>query len=140
MKQHQLLETHETLCDLSRHLLQEKVQNYSGDGDVFTNFNRVEHLKICATSTGILARMADKFGRLITHTNSEGGLVGDESFKDSILDLINYLVFLYCCVNPELKAKCNDKNSHRNSTSVREAGGIQQRDSSPFEREMVQDV
>ena len=139
MNQHQLLETHETLCDYSRHLLQEKVQNYSGDGDVFTNFKRVEHLKICETSTGILARMADKFGRLITHTHSKGGLVGDESFKDSIVDLINYLIFLYCCVNAELKED-NAENIHRTETVGGEEGGVQQRDADPFEREMVQEV
>ena len=103
MNQHQLLETHEHLCDFARDLLKEKVQNYSGNGDVFTNFSRVEHLKICTTTTGILARLADKFGRLITHINTNGGLVGNESFKDSIIDLINYLVFLYCSVSPELK-------------------------------------
>lgn len=96
MKQKQLLDIHESLCTDARELLKEKVQNYSGDGDVFTNFKRVEHLKICSTATGILARMADKFGRLITHNNTEGELVGDESFQDSIVDLINYLVFLFC--------------------------------------------
>ena len=86
---------HEKLCDEAYEILDEKIQNYSGGGDVFTNFRRVEHLEICSTTTGILARMADKFGRLITHSNTEGGLVGEESFHDSILDLINYLVFLY---------------------------------------------
>lgn len=104
MNRDQLLETHESLCHGAHELLKEKVQNYSGpSGDVFTNFSRVEHLRICSTTTGILARMADKFGRLITHNNTSGGLVGDESFKDSILDLINYLVFLYCCEKPNIE-------------------------------------
>jgi hypothetical protein len=101
MNNKNLLRIHEKICYQSRAVLSEKVQNYSGDGDVFTNFNRVAHLKICTTPTGILARMADKFGRLITHTNTEGGLVGDESFHDSIIDLINYSVFLYCSVNDD---------------------------------------
>lgn len=106
MNRDQLLETHESLCHGAHELLKEKVQNYSGpSGDVFTNFSRVEHLRICSTTTGILARMADKFGRLITHNNTSGGLVGDESFKDSILDLINYLVFLYCCEQPNIEEK-----------------------------------
>ena len=105
MNQDKLLETHESLCLYARELLQEKVQNYSGDGDVFTNFRRVENLKICSTTTGILARMADKFGRLITHINTDGGLVGDESFKDSVIDLINYLIFLYCSEKPNIEEK-----------------------------------
>jgi hypothetical protein len=108
MNKPQLLEVHETLCWRGREILAEKVSNYSGSGDVFTNFNRVEHLQICSTPTGILARMADKFGRLITHTKTDGGLVGDESFDDSIIDLINYLVFLYCSVHSD--ALDNEQN------------------------------
>ena len=108
MNKEKLLEIHHTLCDRSRDILSEKVCNYSGSGDVFTNFNRVEHLKICSTPTGILARMADKFGRLITHTRTDGGLVGDESFDDSIIDLINYLIFLYCSIHND---RLNETNS-----------------------------
>lgn len=140
MKHQQLLDIHETLCTTSRNILAQKVQNYSGDGDVFTNFSRVEHLKICKTSTGILARMADKFGRLITHTNTDGGLVGDESFKDSILDLINYLVFLYCSVNPELEENNHAENTDSTEKSRGTTSGVQSGDAAPFDREMVQDV
>ena len=95
MDRRSFLKLHETLCEESYDILESKIQNYSGGGNVFTNFGRVESLKICSTTTGILARMADKFGRIITHVNTEGGLVGEESFHDSIIDLINYLVFLY---------------------------------------------
>jgi len=94
-----ILEQHTILCDQAYDLLQDKIQNYSGDGDAFTNFRRVEQLQICSTETGILARMADKFGRIITHVNSKGGLVGDETFTDTIHDLINYLVFLHCSID-----------------------------------------
>ena len=94
-----VLKNHEILCDHAYDILSDKIRNYSGDGDAFTNFRRVEELKICSTETGILARIADKFGRLITHVNSEGGLVGDETFTDSVHDLINYLVFLHCIVS-----------------------------------------
>lgn len=94
-----ILEQHEVICDEAYDLLKDKVRNYSGDGDAFTNFRRVEQLQICSTETGILARIADKFGRLITHVNSEGGLVGDETFTDSTYDLINYLVFLHCLIS-----------------------------------------
>jgi hypothetical protein len=140
MNRHQLIETHETLCESARNILQEKVQNYSGDGDVFTNFRRVEHLKICTTSTGILARMADKFGRLITHTHTKGGLVGDESFKDSIIDLINYLVFLYCNVNSNMKEIDDDPNTDSEEESNGKESGLHERDLSPLEREMVSDM
>jgi len=95
----EVLRNHERLCDHAYDILHDKIKNYSGDGDAFTNFRRVEQLQICTTETGILARIADKFGRLITHVNSEGGLVGDETFTDSVHDLINYLVFLHCIVS-----------------------------------------
>lgn len=100
MNRDEFLLQHKKLCDEAHNILQEKVQNYSGGGNVFTNFSRVESLGICSTPTGILARISDKFGRLITHTNTKGGLVGEEGFHDSIIDLINYLVFLYCSTNP----------------------------------------
>ena len=95
----EVLERHEILCDHAYDILQDKIQNYSGEGDAFTNFRRVEQLQICSTETGILARIADKLGRLITHVNSEGGLVGDETFTDSVHDIINYLIFLHCIVS-----------------------------------------
>jgi|TARA_R100001530_G_scaffold29930_5_gene23501 hypothetical protein len=99
MNKEEFLQAHTKICEEAHSLLKEKIRNYSGSGDVFTNFNRVQHLEICSTDTGILARIADKFGRLVTHVNTEGGLVGNETFHDSILDLINYLVFLYCNVS-----------------------------------------
>ena len=99
MNKDEFLQSHTKICEDAHSLLQEKIRNYSGSGDVFTNFNRVQHLEICSTDTGILARIADKFGRLVTHVNTEGGLDGNETFHDSILDLINYLVFLYCSVS-----------------------------------------
>ena len=99
MNKEEFLQAHTKICEEAQSLLKEKIRNYSGSGDVFTNFNRVQHLEICSTDTGILARIADKFGRLVTHVNTEGGLVGNETFHDSILDLINYLVFLYCNVS-----------------------------------------
>tara|TARA_Y100001963_G_scaffold151091_1_gene233343 strand:+ start:750 stop:1094 length:345 start_codon:yes stop_codon:yes gene_type:complete len=93
-----LLNKHDVLCEQARNLLDEKVKNYSGSsGNVFNNFDRVAELGICSRERGILARIADKMGRLITHINHRG-LVGNENFKDSILDLINYLIFLYCAV------------------------------------------
>jgi len=99
MKLDLLLVHHEMLTDESYGILKEKVRNYSGEGgDVFTNFSRVESLDICSLETGILARISDKLGRLITHVNSDGGLVGKEGFTDSIHDLINYLVFLHAAL------------------------------------------
>ena len=99
MKLDDLLVRHDVLCEQARNLLDEKVRNYSGSvGDVFNNFDRVAELGICSREQGILARVADKMGRLITHINHKG-LVGNEGFTDSILDLINYLIFLHASLD-----------------------------------------
>ena len=96
MKRTAFIENHESLCDMARELVDKKIKDYSGeDGCVFTNFSKVEQLGICSMETGLLARMADKFGRMTTYVNSGGQLVGDEKFLDTILDYINYLIFLY---------------------------------------------
>ena len=96
-----LLALHDKITKKSRDILEEKVRNYSGvNGDPYTNFRRVEDLGICSMEDGILARISDKFGRIITHCNC-GGLVGDESFEDSIVDSINYFIFLYGCARDD---------------------------------------
>ena len=97
MNTHELLDLHDELTLKAKDILTTKVRNYSGEGDAYTNFRRVEDLHICSMSNGILARISDKLGRLITHCNS-AGLVGEESFEDSIIDTINYLVFLHGCI------------------------------------------
>ena len=97
MNTHELLDLHDELTLKAKDILTTKVRNYSGTGDAYTNFRRVEDLHICSMPNGILARISDKIGRLITNCNHDG-LVGDESFEDSILDSINYLVFLHGCV------------------------------------------
>ena len=65
---------------------------------MFSNFEKVEALHICPTSVGILARIADKIGRLANYVNrppNSPTINNSESFDDSILDLINYLIFLH---------------------------------------------
>ena len=90
------LEEHAALCSMARNLVATKIKDYSGEeGCVFSNFSKVEQLGICTTETGLLARMADKFGRMTTYVNSGGQLVGDEKLLDTVLDYINYLIFLY---------------------------------------------
>ena len=94
----ELIALHDRLTKEAKEILTTKVRNYSGGGDSYTNCRRVEDLHICSMENGILARISDKIGRLITHCNHDG-LVGEESFEDSIIDTINYLVFLHGCVS-----------------------------------------
>ena len=99
MNTQELIALHDKLTGMAKDILTTKVRNYSGSGDAYTNFKRVADLDICSVPNGILARISDKLGRLITHCNHDG-LVGEESFEDSVIDMINYLVFLHGCVVP----------------------------------------
>jgi len=79
-------------------IMARKNHDYAGaSGDTpFRNFTRVEDLGICNTETGILVRMTDKMSRLCTYVEERKFLVGDETFDDTLLDLINYCIILSC--------------------------------------------
>ena len=93
-----LLKTHADLCTRARAIMERKNHDYSGGDcgdDPFLNFSRVESLGITDTKTGFMVRMTDKISRLITFIQGEELKVKDETFQDTILDLINYSVLLY---------------------------------------------
>jgi len=79
-------------------IMAKKNHDYAGaDGTTpFRNFTRVEDLGICKTETGILVRMTDKLSRLCTYVEEQKFLVGDETFDDTLIDLINYCIILSC--------------------------------------------
>ena len=99
MNQEEFLNHHIQVTTAALNLAHDKTLAYSGEGNsVFSNFEKVEALRICPTNVGILARIADKVGRLANYLNRSHNDVtinNSESFDDSILDLINYLVFLH---------------------------------------------
>ena len=98
MHQQEFLDHHVQLTTAALTLAHDKTLAYSGaDNSVFSNFMTVELLKICPTHISILARIADKIGRLATYLNNPHGetINNSESFDDAILDLINYLIFLH---------------------------------------------
>ena len=98
MHQQEFLDHHVQLTTAALTLAHDKTLAYSGvDNSVFSNFLTVEVLQICPAHTSILARIADKIGRLATYLNNPHGetINNSESFDDAILDLINYLIFLH---------------------------------------------
>lgn len=74
-----------------------KNRDYAGnDGlEPFANFTRVEAMGICSTEKGMLVRMTDKISRLSSFFESDTLHVKDESFEDTIVDVINYAVLIY---------------------------------------------
>ena len=78
-----------------------KNRDYAGEGgkEPFANFTRVESLGICSTEQGFMTRVTDKISRLSSFLKSGKMHVEDESFYDTIVDVINYMVLLSAYVN-----------------------------------------
>jgi len=97
MKRDELLNLHAEITEKARNLMDKKNRDYAGnDGmEPFANFTRVESMGICSTEKGMLVRMTDKMSRLSSFFESGQLHVKDESFEDTIVDIINYSVLIY---------------------------------------------
>tara|TARA_R100000005_G_C4906041_1_gene145915 strand:+ start:366 stop:704 length:339 start_codon:yes stop_codon:yes gene_type:complete len=78
-----------------------KNRDYAGaeGNEPFANFTRVESMGICSTEQGFMTRVTDKMSRLSSFLNSGKMHVEDESFRDTIIDVINYMVLLSAYIN-----------------------------------------
>ena len=97
MTKDELIRNHEQLCHMARELMKRKNADYAGrDGkEPFANFTRVEAMGICSTERGMLVRVTDKMSRLSSFMESGKLEVANESFEDTIVDVINYMVLLH---------------------------------------------
>ena len=80
-------------------ILNERSKKYTGDGDPFANFKASASVARIDVTQGIMSRFGDKLGRiqqgLDEHLFEDGvKLHEDESFRDSVIDGINYLNIL----------------------------------------------
>ena len=105
MTRDELLQFHGELCKAARDLMSLKNRDYAGKDGVepFANFTRVEAMGICKTEQGFLVRLTDKMSRLSSFIHAGKMNVADESFMDTCVDVINYMVLL--------AAYLKDKNS-----------------------------
>jgi len=96
MTRDELLQYHAELCTEARELMSLKNRDYAGsDGtEPFANFTRCEAMGICKTEAGFMVRVTDKMSRLSSFLRSGKMHVEDESFYDTIVDVINYMVLL----------------------------------------------
>lgn len=87
--------------------MKKKNADYAGgDGaQPFANFTRVEAMGICSTEQGFMCRIMDKMSRLSSFIHSGKMNVEDESFNDTIIDVINYMVLLSAYIS----VKSNEK-------------------------------
>ena len=94
MTRDDLLKFHEEICQTARDLMNLKNRDYAGDegNEPFANFTRCESMGICETEQGFMVRVTDKMSRLSSFLKSGKMHVEDESFSDTIVDVINYMV------------------------------------------------
>jgi len=116
MNREDLLNIHETLTRRARELMDKKNRDYAGRGgtEPFANFTRVESMGICSTELGMLVRITDKLSRLSSFAESGKLAVENESFEDTIIDVINYMVLFYAY----LQDKTSKTNAEYNSTQL----------------------
>lgn len=96
MTREELLKHHEVLCKQARDLMDKKNRDYAGnDGkEPFANFTRVEAMGICSTEQGFMVRLTDKMSRLSSIIQSGKTNVTNETFEDTLVDVVNYIVLL----------------------------------------------
>jgi len=90
----ELIQHHVALCEEARALMRVKNHDYAGkDTETpWMNFQRSEIMGLCKTEQAFMVRILDKISRLITYTTSGELMVKGEGVKDSIVDIINYMV------------------------------------------------
>lgn len=96
MTRDELLQFHEEITKEARALMSLKNRDYAGNEGVepFANFTRVEAMGICKTEQGFMVRLTDKMSRLSSFVRAGKMNVKDESFMDTCVDVINYMVLL----------------------------------------------
>lgn len=96
MTRDELLKFHEQICMDARKLMNLKNRDYAGNHgkEPFANFTRCEAMGICDTEQGFMVRIVDKMSRLSSFFQHGKMNVQDESFKDTVVDVINYMVLL----------------------------------------------
>ncbi len=111
MTRDELLKFHEEITKEARDLMSLKNRDYAGNDGVepFANFTRVEAMGICKTEQGFMVRLTDKMSRLSSFVRAGKMHIKDESFKDTCVDVINYMVLL--------AAYLKDKESDTNGQS-----------------------
>lgn len=106
MTNDELFQRHSEICNTALDLMKKKNADYagSGGGNPFVNFTRVENMGICKTEQGFLVRLTDKMSRLSSFVHNGKMHVEDESFNDTCIDIINYVVLLQAYVSQKDKS------------------------------------
>ena len=101
-----------------------KNRDYAGNHgtEPFANFTRCEAMGICDTEQGFMVRITDKMSRLSSFLDSGKMHVEDESFKDTVVDVINYMVLLAAYTKEKDEKQDVSKTSPENWSIQTERG------------------
>ncbi len=100
MNHAELEENIEKIFKLLKDIRCKKNHDY-GNEDPLSNL-RISKLMGMPPWKGTLIRISDKFARLCSFSEKGSFKVNDEGFRDTVLDLLNYTLFLYILYNDEV--------------------------------------
>lgn len=107
MTREQYFQFHKAFCKEAQELSMRKNHDYSGGEDgsnPFQNFMFVEHMGMkVTTEQGFMVRLADKIKRLAGFCKTGTFEVSDESFRDTALDVVNYVCLLAAYIESKSK-------------------------------------
>lgn len=107
-----MIPNYDAIIKKAKSLCDNKNIDYAQAEEPFSNFEMVEAIKICKTSTGILVRISDKIARIANLLERDGeAAIQDEKVEDTMLDLINYSVILMSYYMYEQNFEENDDSS-----------------------------
>ena len=119
MDRETLLSFHKKICNESYELMKRKNHDYAGGENgvnPFANFTRCEDMGFTTTSRGFGVRLTDKVSRLSTFCETGILKVSDEGLKDTVQDIINYVILFLAYTEQEkgndidaFDAKCYEK-------------------------------
>ncbi len=125
MNREEYFQFHRDICAEALELSIRKNHDYSGGADgthPFQNFQFAENMNMgVTTEQGFLVRLGDKIKRLAGFCKTGHFAVDDESFRDTVVDVINYVCLLAAYV--EQKEDPEDGIEHDETCDSGDCGG-----------------
>lgn len=127
MNREDYFQFHRKLCAEALELSIRKNHDYSGGADgthPFQNFEFAEAMNMgVTTEQGFLVRLGDKIKRLSGFCKTGRFEVSDESFRDTAVDVINYICLLSAYVDQKYREIEKHGPEHSDGCDTGDCGG-----------------
>lgn len=94
MTQKEYLQFAKNTFDEMLQVIESKSNDYSGEDDPFANIRFVEQQDVIDAETGMFVRFSDKYARLRNFIKKQRMMVKNESYEDTLKDIIGYAVLM----------------------------------------------